>query len=121
MLPVMPDLYDDPSHRLTTVRRPSMREITGRRDLRARGYSDRALHWRRHKGRMIGPYRGTYLAGGAPADLLERLTALRLVLPPEPLVAFHTAAMLHGFGVVPSDRIHVLVPPGVNVPCIRGV
>jgi very-short-patch-repair endonuclease len=121
MLPFMSDLYDDPAHRVDTARRHGMREIAGRGELRARGYSDRALNWRRRKGRTVCPYRGTYLAGKARADLLERLAALRLVLPPEALIAFHTAAALHGFGVVPSDRIHILVPPGINVPCIRGV
>jgi hypothetical protein len=121
MLPAMPDLYDHPSNRLAAVRRQPPREIAGCRELRARGLSDSTLHWRRQKGRIIGPYRGTYLTGGAPADLLERLAALRLVLPSGALIAFHTAATLHGFGVVPSDRIHILVPPGVNVPCIRGV
>ncbi len=121
MLAFMPDLYDDPSHHLANARRHLFREIAGCRELRTRGLSNSTLHWRRRKGRIVGPYRGTYLTGGTPPDLLERLAALRLVLPPEALVAAHTAAALHGFGVVPSDRIHILVPPGVNVPCIRGV
>jgi very-short-patch-repair endonuclease len=121
MLAFMSDLYDHPSHRVDTARRHGTREIAGRGELRARGYSDRALHWQRRKGRRVCPYRGTYLAGSAQADLLERLAALRLVLPSEALIAFHTAATLHGFGVVASDPIHILVPPGANVPCIRGV
>ena len=52
---------------------------------------------------------------------MDRLRALLLVLPPTAVVGFHTAAQLYGFGVLPSDRLHVVVPAGTPVPDYRGV
>jgi hypothetical protein len=37
------------------------------------------------------------------------------------VLGFHTAAALHGFGVLRSDRVHVVIPAGVAKPRIRGV
>jgi len=120
----MSDLYDDAirrADRLAALHTLGMREAAHRRDLRTRGLTDRQLRWRRDNGRVLRPYRGAYLAGGTPADLLERLAALRLVLPARAHFAFHTAAALHGFGVVTSERVHVLVSPEANLPHIKGV
>jgi hypothetical protein len=37
------------------------------------------------------------------------------------MFAFHTAAALHGFGIVESPLIHITVPAGSRVPQIRGI
>ncbi len=42
-------------------------------------------------------------------------------LPSEAVVGFHTGARLHGFGDVPQDSLHVIVPAGSVVPKISGV
>lgn len=37
------------------------------------------------------------------------------------MVGFHTAAMLYGFGVVPSDSVHLLIPAGMTFPQRSGI
>jgi very-short-patch-repair endonuclease len=44
-----------------------------------------------------------------------------LVMPPDAVIGFNTAAALHGFGVLRSAKIHVVVPAGTPVPQRRGV
>ncbi|SCG59920.1 Protein of unknown function [Micromonospora rifamycinica] len=50
-----------------------------------------------------------------------RWQALLRRLPEGAVVGFHSGARLHGFGVVPSEDLHVIVPAGGMVPQIRGV
>lgn len=57
----------------------------------------------------------------APAADVERLRAAVLVLPPAAVLTHHTAAMLYGFGVVPTDTLHVTVPAGTPLPQRQGV
>jgi hypothetical protein len=60
------------------------------------------------------------LLGSSPAELLDRLRAALLVLPPTSVFSHHTAAMLHGFGVARTTDVHVAIPAGANVPRRRG-
>lgn len=63
--------------------------------------------------------RGIYTAAAHEPD--EELRAMLKRLPAEAVVAFHTGARLHGFGDVPQDALHVIVPAGSVVPKITGV
>jgi hypothetical protein len=62
--------------------------------------------------------RGIY---GPPADLVDSLPAVFRRLPDAAVVGFHTGADLHGFGAIPSEKIHIIVPAGSVVPHIKGV
>jgi len=44
-----------------------------------------------------------------------------LRLPAGAVLGFHSAAALHGFGVLPTTAIHVIILAGTAVPRIRGV
>jgi hypothetical protein len=57
----------------------------------------------------------------APAPDLDRLRAAVRVLPPAAVLTHHTAAMLYGFGVVPTDELHVTLPAGEPLPQRRGI
>src|SRR5918999_1671556 len=57
----------------------------------------------------------------APAADLDRMRAVVRVLPPAAVLPHHTAAMLYGFGVVPSEGLHVTLPAGTSLPQRRGV
>ncbi|GAA4456387.1 hypothetical protein [Phytohabitans houttuyneae] len=57
----------------------------------------------------------------APAAEIERLRAVVRVLPPAAVLTHQTAAMLYGFGVVPTDALHVTLPAGVPLPQRRGI
>ncbi|MEV0394559.1 hypothetical protein [Polymorphospora rubra] len=57
----------------------------------------------------------------ARPDLLDVIRGTLRVTPPAAVVAHHTAAQLHGFGVVPVRSVHVAVPGGTPVPQRRGV
>jgi very-short-patch-repair endonuclease len=85
------------------------------------GLSPRALQWGVRRQRIVHLSRDAYLPGGEPLDLLDRIRALLAVLPPDCLVGYHTAAALHGFGVLPTTHLHVVVPAGTPVPQRRGV
>lgn len=63
--------------------------------------------------------RGIY--GRVPPDEADHLRALFLRLPPGAVLGFHSAARLHGFGVLPTGTVHVIVPIGVHRPRITGV
>ncbi|MEV7228957.1 MULTISPECIES: DUF559 domain-containing protein [Polymorphospora] len=57
----------------------------------------------------------------ARPDLLDVVRGTLRVAPPAAVAAYHTAAQLHGFGVVPVRAVHVAVPSGTPVPQRRGV
>jgi hypothetical protein len=63
--------------------------------------------------------RGVYAPPGR-SDEDDRLRALFLRLPEGSVLGFHSAAARHGFGVLRTDRVHVIVPPGAAKPRIRG-
>lgn len=116
-LPAMTDLYDEAAALPRMLRGAAT--VHHVRDMRE---SRRAIQWARAKGRLVSPFRGTCLMDPAGAeDLLDRLHAAALVLPPAAVLTHHTAALLYGFGVVPADAVHVTVPAGVAVPDRRGI
>lgn len=63
--------------------------------------------------------RGVYADG--PIEDLDALRALLLCLPSEAMLSRHTAARLHGFGVLPEGAVHVQLPPEVPRPRLPGV
>lgn len=89
-------------------------------ELLARGLSPNQIRDRVRTGALHRVTRGTYVSGGQPS-FVDRLHAVRQVLPPDTVFGFHTAARLYGFGVVPTGRIHVISPTGRPVPQISGV
>ena len=118
----MTDLYDQAAAlpdalAESTKQRPLL--TTG--DLHAQGLSRRSISWSAHHGRLTHPRRGVYLPGPDELSFLDRLHAVSDLVPQEAMFAFHTAAALHGFGIVDSPEIHVTVPAGSPVPQIRGV
>jgi very-short-patch-repair endonuclease len=114
----MGDLYDAAAA-LPRLLRGGL-PVQRRRDLLGRGVSARAIQWRVGKGQLVRVSRNTYVLGQEP-DLLDRVRATMLVMPPDAVIGYHTAAALHGFGVVRSTDIHVVVPAGTPVPQRRGV
>lgn len=90
-------------------------------DLRAEGWGRGKVEYAVRAGTLRRVARGALLEGSGQPTIVDLLKALFLVLPPAAVVAFHTAAKLHGFGVLPSRRPHILVPAGSAIPDIRGV
>jgi very-short-patch-repair endonuclease len=90
-------------------------------DLARHGVTPEAASWRVSRGRMAKPYHGVYLFGTTPPDLLDRVRAAMEVSPPRAMVGYFTAAALQGFGVVPADRIHLVVPAGSPFSQRRGI
>jgi hypothetical protein len=52
---------------------------------------------------------------------IDRVRALFAALPDHCVAGYHTAAFLHGFGVIASETPHIVVPAGTPVPDLRGV
>jgi len=52
---------------------------------------------------------------------LDRLRAVARHLPPAAVLTHQTAAMLYGFGVVPTDDLHITLPAGTPLPQRQGV
>jgi very-short-patch-repair endonuclease len=90
-------------------------------DLRAAGVTRAALSWRTSRGRLARPHRGIYRSHAGAPDLLDRIRDALLVAPAEAVVGFHTAAALHGFGVVTSRTVHLMVPAGAPFPQRPGI
>ncbi|MEH1130566.1 DUF559 domain-containing protein [Micromonospora sp. CPCC 206061] len=115
----MTDLYDDAAALPRLLRGGlAAHDI---RALRGAGISRSAAAWARSKGRLGRPFHATYLSGPGAADLLDRLRAALLALPPDAVFAGQTAALLYGFGVIATNDVHVAVPAGTAVPQRRGV
>jgi hypothetical protein len=70
------------------------------------------------RGDLAHPGRGVYAPPGTPSDDMPSLFAR---LPPGSVLGFHSAARMFGLPVPPDERVHVIVPPGVDVPLIKGV
>lgn len=90
-------------------------------ELRASGWGRGKVEYAVNSGALRRVARGALLGGEGQSSFVDELKALFLVLPPAAVVAFHTAAVLYGFGVVPSNKPHILVPAGSPLPDIRGV
>ncbi|MCI4062048.1 hypothetical protein MRQ36_05510 [Micromonospora sp. R77] len=95
-------------------------ELWAYRDLVSAGCSRAAVRHGVDSGRLRRVSRGVYVDVKSSGWFVE-LKAILLRLPPEAVVGFHTAARLHGFGDVPQDAVHVIVPTGTIVPRISGV
>lgn len=81
-----------------------------------------AAGWRTsHNQGVARPYRGYYLLGSAPTDLLDRCRATIAVASPRAVIGFDSAAALLGFGITDSDVIHLVVPAGEPFPQRRGI
>jgi hypothetical protein len=72
------------------------------------------------RGRLTRVARNAYVSHN-PGSILDRLTALLRVMPEGAAISHHTAAMLHGFGVLESVRPHIVLPRGCAIPQLRGV
>lgn len=90
-------------------------------DLRSAGVTRAALSWRTSRGRLARPHRGIYRSQAGAPDLLDRIRDALLVAPAQAVVGFHTAAALHGFGVVTSRTVHLMVPAGAPFPQRPGI
>lgn len=71
--------------------------------------TDDEVRARVDRGSWVRVHRGVYRPGPR-GSVAQDLQAARLALGLEPVACFHTAARLHGFGVVDDGRTHVLVP-----------
>jgi very-short-patch-repair endonuclease len=80
-----------------------------------------AARWRASRARIARPHRGLYLFADTPPDLEDLARAALAVAPPHAVIGFHTAAALLGFGVVASDRVHLVVPAGKAFPQRPGI
>jgi hypothetical protein len=70
-------------------------------------------------GTLHRPHHGLYTR---PADgLVDRARALLRLLPAYAYFSHQTAAQLYGFGVLPEDRLHIVVPAHLPLPDIKGV
>lgn len=115
----MSDLYDQAAAFPRTLRgtlTPADRDT-----LLRRGLSDHMISWRAARTGLVRVTRDGYLLGRQVPDLLDRIRAAMLVLPPGAVFGFHTAAALHGFGVLRTGALHIVVPAGTPVPQRRGV
>jgi hypothetical protein len=83
--------------------------------------SQHALSNRVHNGAAHRLFRGAYVFGAAPPTFAERARAALLVSPPGTVLGFDSAAVLHGFGIVETSTIHIVVPPGVAPPQRAGI
>ena len=86
------------------------------RELLDRGWTREGLRSSLGRGELTRPTRGVYAGAGT-----DGLRALFRRLPPGTVLGFHSAAAGYGLPVPPDDRVHVIVPPGTDVPLIRGV
>jgi Protein of unknown function (DUF559) len=82
------------------------------------GWSRQNLRSRVFREEVSHPTRGVY---GPPGTTRDDVRSLLLRLPPGSVLGFHSAALTYGLPVPPDRRLHVVVPPDVDVPLIRGV
>ncbi|SCG42663.1 DUF559 domain-containing protein [Micromonospora halophytica] len=90
-------------------RTTSLLQLTTRRRLRTHV----------ERGRIIRVRRGVY--GDRYASDLDVVRAVLMCLPPEAMLARHSAARLHGFGVLREDAVHVQLPAQVSKPRLPGL
>ncbi|MEH1169790.1 hypothetical protein V6V47_30860 [Micromonospora sp. CPCC 205539] len=90
------------------------------RQLLRAGMSAGAISWRSNRGRIQRLYHDRYVLGPALPGLWGRAQAA-LMDSPDAVLGFHTAARLHGFGVAPTDTIHLLTLAGSAFPQRQGV
>lgn len=83
------------------------------------GQSRQHVRTKVDSGRLVRVHRGVYAA--RPPNQVDQLRALFLRLPAGTLLSHQSAAEALGFGVLPSDKTHVLIPVGVPRPQLSGV
>jgi Protein of unknown function (DUF559) len=82
------------------------------------GWSQQSLRSGLFRQDVAHPTRGIYGPPGIePGDVRSFL----LRMPPGSVLGFHSAAARFGLPVPPDRRLHVIVPPDVDVPLVRGV
>jgi very-short-patch-repair endonuclease len=77
------------------------------------------IHTGLRHGSLTRASRGIYAAAPVLDD--DRVRALFMRLPTGSVLGFQSAAARHGFGVLRTDRTHVIIPPTAAKPRIRGV
>jgi hypothetical protein len=82
------------------------------------GWSRQNLRSQVFREEVAHPTRGVY---GSPGTAADDVRSLLLRLPPGSVLGFHSAALAYGLPVPANRRLHVIVPPDVEVPLIRGV
>jgi very-short-patch-repair endonuclease len=108
------DLYDEANRFPATLRGAMSAASIGQ--LRRSGLPGGAVKWRaRHNG-LVRAHRGMYLTSVGRPDLLDWVHAALAVCPRGTVVGYQTAAALLGFGIVPSDRVHVVIPTATAFP-----
>jgi hypothetical protein len=93
-------------------------ELISYREL-AHGSGRARIHTALRHGSLTRASRGIYAAAPVLDD--DRVRALFMRLPAGSVLGFQSAAARHGFGVLRSDRTHVIVPLTAAKPRIRGV
>jgi hypothetical protein len=99
--------------------------LYGYRELRRAGLARRRIQSVIDRGGAVRLTRGVYADGLGNEN--QRIRALLARLPVGTVLGFQTAAVMHGFGSALNLRsrsdgdVHVIVPPGVAKPRIRGV
>ena len=82
------------------------------------GWSRQNLRTRLYREEVAHPTRGVY---GPAGTMPDDVRSLLIRLPPGSVLGFHSAALIYGLPVRPHSKLHVIVPPDVDVPFIRGV
>lgn len=93
-------------------------EVVARSEL---SMSKAAVQWRSARSRLVRPFRGYYLVGPTPPDVIDRCRAALALASSRAVIGFHTAAALLGFGVLASDDVHLVVPAGDAFPQRSGI
>jgi hypothetical protein len=88
-------------------------------DLLADGMSREHIRLSVDDGALYRVGRGVYAT--AEANEVTRLRGLFLRMPEGIMLSHQSAAHVLGFGELPADGVHVLVPVGTRRPAIRGV
>ena len=82
------------------------------------GWSRQNLRSRLFRQDVAHPTRGIY---GPPGTEPDDVRSFLLRMPSGSVLGFHSAAARYGLPVPPVRRLHVVVPPDVDVPLVRGV
>ncbi len=73
------------------------------------------------RGTWVALHRGVFCRAECRDELLTRLTAAHLVLGVPAVACLHTAARLHGFGVVSTGLLHLVDPGKRHLLVRRGI
>lgn len=113
------DLYRDARRFAGTLR--GRNAVLTWAELQNLGLTESAVSWRAGRGLITRAHRGTYLVGATRPDLLDLARAAIRVAPPGAVLGYQTAAALLGFGVTPTDGVHLVVAADDPVPQRLGI